>query len=42
LFVFIAALMTVRYFLGKRLEKIEQKRQMEDEAPQTAKSNSGL
>jgi hypothetical protein len=42
LFGFIAALMTVRYFVGKRLEKIEQKRQMEDETQQTAESNSGL
>ncbi len=42
LFGFIAALMTVRYFVGKRLEKIEQKRQMDDEARQTAESNSDL
>lgn len=42
LFGFIVALMTVRYFVGKRLEKIEKKCEMEDEARRTAESNSGL
>jgi Tfp pilus assembly protein PilO len=42
LFAFVAVLLTVRYFMSKRLEKIERKLQMEEEARQTAKSNSGL
>lgn len=42
LFALIATLLTVRFFLGKRLEKTESKRQMEEEARQTAKFNSGL
>jgi regulatory protein YycI of two-component signal transduction system YycFG len=42
LFVLIAILLSVRFFLGKRLEKIERKRQMEEEARQIAESNSGL
>jgi hypothetical protein len=42
LFALIAALLTIRFFLGKRLEKIERKRQMEEEARQIAESNSGL
>ncbi len=42
LFGFIAVLITVRYFVGKRLEKIEKKHDMEDEARRTAESNAGL
>ena len=42
LFVLIATILTVRFFLGKRLDKIEKKRRMEEEARQIAKSNSGL
>jgi hypothetical protein len=40
LFVLIATILTVRFFLGKRLDRIERKRRME--ARQIAKSNSGL
>jgi Tfp pilus assembly protein PilO len=42
LFAFIATLMTIRFFMDKRLEKIEKKRDMEEDARQTAESNSGL
>jgi len=42
LFGFIAVLMTVRYFVDKRLEKIEKRHQMEEDVRQTAESNSGL
>jgi len=42
LFAFIATLMTIRFFMDKRLEKMEEKRLVEEEARQTAESNSGL
>lgn len=42
LFALIAILLTIRFFLDKRLEKIEKKRQMEEEARQVAETNSGL
>ena len=42
LFSLIATLLSIRFLLGKRLEKMEEKRQMEEEARQTAESNSGL
>ena len=42
LFAFIAVLLTIRYLMSKRLEKIERKRQMEEDARQAAESNSGL
>jgi len=42
LFAFIATLMTIRLFMDKRLEKMEEKRQMEEDARQAAESNSGL
>lgn len=42
LFALISALLTIRYLLSKRLEKIERKRQVEEDARQTAESNSGL
>lgn len=42
LFGFIAVLMTVHYFVDERLEKIEKRHQMEEEARQIGKSNSGL
>ena len=43
LFGLIATILTVvRFLLGKRLEKTEKKRQMEEEARQIAESNSGL
>ncbi len=42
LFGLIATILTVRFFLGKRLEMIERKRQTEEEARQIAESNSGL
>jgi uncharacterized membrane protein YciS (DUF1049 family) len=42
LFALIAILLTARFFLGKRLERIENKRQVEEEARQIAESNSGL
>jgi hypothetical protein len=34
--------LTVRFLVGKRLEKIERERQLEEETRQTAESNSGL
>lgn len=42
LFGLFVALLTVRFLVGKRLEKHEKKRQLEEEARQTAESNSGL
>jgi len=42
LFALITTMLTIRYFMGKRLEKLERKRQMEEDAKQTAESNSGL
>ena len=42
LFALITTLLTIRYFMGKRLEKLERQRQMEEDARQTAESNSGL
>jgi uncharacterized membrane protein YfcA len=42
LFGIFVILLTVRFLVGKRLEKPERKRQMEEEARQTAESNSGL
>jgi hypothetical protein len=42
LFGIYVTLLTVRFLVGKRLEKHEQERQMEEEARQTAESNSGL
>lgn len=42
MFALIATLLTIRYLMGKRLDKIEKKRQMEEDARQIAESNSGL
>ena len=42
LFFGISAMLAIRYLLGMRLEKIEKKRRMEEEARQIAESNSGL
>ncbi len=42
LFGIFVILLTFRFLVGKRLEKIERKRQMEDEVRQIAESNSGL
>ena len=42
LFSIIAVLGTFRYFMNKRIEKIEEKSRIEEEARQTAESNSGL
>jgi hypothetical protein len=42
LFGSLATLLTVRFLVGKRLEKIERDRQLEEETRQTAESNSGL
>jgi hypothetical protein len=42
LFGLVAILLTARFFLAKRPEKIERTRQMEEEARQIAESNSGL
>ena len=42
LFGLFVTLLTVRFLVGKRLENIERKRQPEEEARQTAESNSGL
>jgi hypothetical protein len=41
-FGLFVTLLTVRFLVGKRLENIERKRQLEEEARQTAESNSGL
>ena len=42
LFFGISAMLAIRYLLGMRLEKLEKKRRMEEEARQIAESNSGL
>ena len=42
LFGTIAVLLTVRFFVNKRLDKREQKLRMEKESRQTAETNSGL
>jgi len=42
LFGLFVALLTIRFLVGKRLEKRERKRQLEEEARQAAESNSGL
>jgi hypothetical protein len=42
LFGTIALMLSIRYLLNKRLEKAEQKARMEEEARQTAETNSGL
>lgn len=42
LFSIIAVIGSVRYLMNKRLEKLERKQQMEEEARQIAESNSGL
>jgi len=42
LFIVIAAMLATRYLLGLRLDRIEKKQKMEEEARQTAESNSGL
>jgi F0F1-type ATP synthase assembly protein I len=39
---FFAVILSVRYFLNRRLAKIEKEHQMEEEARQIARSNSGL
>ena len=38
----IAVLLTIRHMLIKRHEKLEKKQQIEEDAQQIAKSNSGL
>jgi len=38
----MAVILSIRYFLDRRLEKLEKKRRMEEEARQIADSNSGL
>jgi regulatory protein YycI of two-component signal transduction system YycFG len=42
LFGIVAVLLSVRIFMNKRIERFEKKRQMEEEARQTAETNSGL
>jgi hypothetical protein len=42
LFSIIAVLGTFRYFMNKRIEIIERKHRVDEEARQTAESNSGL
>jgi uncharacterized membrane protein len=42
LFGTIAVLLTVRFFVNRRLDKREKKLRMEKEARQTAETNSGL
>jgi hypothetical protein len=39
---FFAVILTVRYFLNRRLSKIEEKHRQEEDARQIARSNSGL
>lgn len=41
-FALITAILTIRYLVGRRLEKYEKKRQLEEDARDTAQSNSGL
>ena len=42
LFSVLAVILTIRYFLDRRLEMLEEKRRMEEDARQIADSNSGL
>ena len=42
LFSVLAVILSIRYFLDRRLERIEEKQRMEEEARQIADSNSGL
>lgn len=42
LFFAISALLAIRYLLNLRLERLEKKQRKEEEARQTAESNSGL
>lgn len=42
LFFAISAMLAGRYLLGARLERLEKKQRMEEEARRTAESNSGL
>lgn len=42
LFGFITVILSVRFLINRRLQKIEKKRQMEAQARHTAESNSGL
>lgn len=42
LFSVLAVILTIRHFLDRRLERLEQKRRMEEETRQVADSNSGL
>jgi hypothetical protein len=42
LFFAISAMLAVRYLFGIRLERLEKQQEMEQEARQTAESNSGL
>jgi len=39
---FFAVILTVRYFMNRQLAKKEQEHQMEEEARQISRSNSGL
>jgi len=42
LFCIVAALMSVRFLVNKRLERFEKKRRLEKEAQQISETNSGL
>lgn len=42
LFGLFVVLLTFRFFVSRRLERLEKERQTEEDARQTAKSNSGL
>ena len=42
LFFAISAMLAIRYLFGLRLERLEKKQRMEEEARQIAESNSGL
>lgn len=42
MFFAISAMLAIPYLFGLRLEKLEKLKKMEEEARQTAESNSGL
>ena len=42
LFFGITAMLAIRYLLSMRLERLEKKQRLEEEARQIAESNSGL
>jgi predicted membrane protein len=42
LFSFLATMLAIRYIVNRRLENIERKQRLEEEAKQVAETNSGL